>query len=58
MHQDLLAYVTKPVPLDARLAQLRQDMDQSKKQTENVRLTATQDLAWALINSPAFLFNR
>jgi len=24
----------------------------------NERLTAAQDLTWALINSPAFLFNR
>jgi hypothetical protein len=24
----------------------------------DARLTAMQDLAWALINSPAFLFNR
>jgi hypothetical protein len=56
--QDSLAYVSKPVPLDARLAQLRQDHEQSKKQADNVRLTAAQDLAWALINSPAFLFNR
>ena len=30
----------------------------SKKQLENRRLTATQDLTWALINSPSFLFNR
>lgn len=53
----LLAEVSKPVPLDNRLAQLRNDAQMSKTQLSNPRLTAAQDLAWALINSPAFLFN-
>lgn len=46
-----------PIRLDPVLVQLRRDYDLSKKQMENPRLTAAQDLAWALINSPAFLFN-
>jgi hypothetical protein len=53
-----LEFVTRPVPLDPALAQLRKDAEQSTKQTAEARLTAAQDLAWALINSPAFLFNR
>jgi hypothetical protein len=56
--QESLALVSKPVPLDPTLAQLRADTDQSTKQSSNERLTAAQDLVWALINSPAFLFNR
>lgn len=48
---------SKPVADDARLAQLRSDVAQSEKQVANLRLTTAQDLAWALINSPAFLFN-
>jgi len=55
--RNALAEVSKPVPLDPRLVQLRQDAETSKQQLTNVRLTAAQDLAWALINSPAFLFN-
>lgn len=31
---------------------------QAKREKENPRLAGMQDLAWALINSPAFLFNR
>jgi WD40 repeat protein len=58
VRKETLDLVSKPVPLDPLLAQLRQDSEQSKKQMENTRLTAAQDLAWALINSPAFLFNR
>ncbi|TDU68116.1 WD domain G-beta repeat uncharacterized protein [Prosthecobacter fusiformis] len=47
----------KPIVLDPKLIQLRRDSDLSAQQLGNKRLTAAQDLAWALINSPAFLFN-
>ena len=47
----------KPIVIDPKLVQLRRDADLSAKQLGNKRLTAAQDLAWALINSPAFLFN-
>jgi len=46
-----------PIKLDGKLVQLRQDAEQSKAQLANKRLTGVQDLAWALINNPAFLFN-
>ena len=52
-----LADAQKPIVLDPKLVQLRRDSDLSKGQLVNRRLTAAQDLAWALINSPAFLFN-
>ncbi|MFT3878711.1 MAG: DUF1553 domain-containing protein [Gemmatales bacterium] len=55
--QTTLTELAKPVPLDGKLAQLRLDAEQSKQQMANPRLTAAQDLVWALINSPAFLFN-
>ena len=55
--QDNLAYYNRPVQLDPMLAQLRHDVEMSTKQIADRRLTAAQDLAWALINSPAFLFN-
>ncbi|MFN0076743.1 MAG: DUF1549 domain-containing protein [Prosthecobacter sp.] len=47
----------KPIVLDPKLIQLRRDSALSQTQLGNKRLTAAQDLAWALINSPAFLFN-
>ena len=47
----------KPILLDPVLVQLRRDVELSRGQLANKRLTAAQDLAWALINSPAFLFN-
>lgn len=55
--RDQLEAATKPVPPDAKLAQLRADLEMSVKQAVSRRLTAAQDVAWALINSPAFLFN-
>jgi hypothetical protein len=47
----------KPVLDDPDLVRLRSDVEQSGQQLKNQRLTAIQDLAWALINSPAFFFN-
>jgi hypothetical protein len=47
----------KPIAIDPKLVQLRRDSALSKDQLVNKRLTAAQDLAWALINSPSFLFN-
>ena len=55
--REAVAQASKPVPIDPRLAQLRQDVEMSIKQAAVRRLTAAQDVAWALINSPAFLFN-
>lgn len=46
-----------PVPPDAKLERLKHDTDLSAAQLQTHRLTATQDLTWALINTPAFLFN-
>ena len=45
-------------PLDPQLDRLRLDAAQSTTQLQAERLTAAEDLTWALINSPAFLFNR
>jgi hypothetical protein len=55
--RDALANAELPIKLDPKLVQLRQDSTQSKLLMTNHRLTAAQDLAWALINTPAFLFN-
>jgi WD40 repeat protein len=55
--QQALAAAEKPIQIDPKLVQLRRDVELSKGQLTNKRLTAAQDLAWALINSPAFLFN-
>ncbi|MCE9607522.1 MAG: DUF1553 domain-containing protein [Planctomycetia bacterium] len=61
--QQLVALKTKvttaetPIMIDPPLVQLRADHAMSAKQNADKRLTVVQDLAWALMNSPAFLFN-
>ncbi|HEY2148727.1 MAG TPA: hypothetical protein VGH32_12370, partial [Pirellulales bacterium] len=43
---------------DAEFARLSQAVAQHSNYRANARLLGAQDLVWALINSPAFLFNR
>ena len=44
--------------LDTRWQELNTSVARSAEQLKNRRLLGVQDLAWALINNPAFLFNR
>ncbi len=55
--QGKVASASKPLMPDARLVQLRTDVEMSVNQAVDRRLTAAQDIVWALINSPSFLFN-
>ncbi|HEV2968479.1 MAG TPA: DUF1553 domain-containing protein, partial [Pirellulales bacterium] len=52
---DVAAYYRS---IDGELARLTQAVAQHSNDRANSRLLGAQDLAWALINSPAFLFNR
>ena len=52
-----LKYAQMPIEEDPRLIRFRKDLEISARQAKNPRLTAAQDLTWALINNPSFLFN-
>ncbi len=52
-----VAEVSQPLPDDPGLARLERAVVLSQAQLQQSRLTMAQDLAWALINSSAFLFN-
>ncbi|MFO1095572.1 MAG: DUF1553 domain-containing protein [Planctomycetaceae bacterium] len=53
-----VADLSQPLPIDPQLSRLERAVHLSGDQMQNARLTTAQDLTWALINSPAFLFNR
>jgi hypothetical protein len=55
--QNVLSKAELPIRIAPDLVQLREDAQASTQQTQNKRLTAAQDLTWALINSAGFLFN-
>jgi hypothetical protein len=55
--RDQLEYAQRPTQPDPVLVTLRHDLEMSVQQDTSRRLTAAQDITWALINSPAFLFN-
>ena len=60
---DIVNYITTTYPLFPISAvfldtQLERAVKLSSQQLESGRLTGVQDIAWALINSSAFLFNR
>ena len=44
--------------LDPEYKRLEATARMAAQQAQQYRLTGVQDLAWALINTPAFLFNR
>ena len=52
-----LKYAETPIEEDPRLIRFRKDVEMSAGQSKKFRLTAAQDLTWALINNPSFLFN-
>jgi len=56
--REKLSRVEVPVPAIPKLVRLKRAMQLSEQQMKNQRVTVVHDIAWALINSPAFLFNR
>jgi len=52
-----LSRANAPLVEDPKLTALKRAVELSKKQITNKRLYGAQDIAWALINNPAFLFN-
>jgi hypothetical protein len=64
IHPDIIRLQTeleqakKPLAEPAALLRLKRDVEYSTRQIEDRRLTNAEDLSWALINSPSFLFNR
>jgi hypothetical protein len=52
-----LTAAQEPIKIEPKLIQMRADAKMSAEQLKNTRLTGAQDLVWALVNNPAFLFN-
>ena len=53
----LARLAAEPLPPNPQLVRLERAERLSGEQVQSARLTAVQDLAWALMNGPAFLFN-
>jgi hypothetical protein len=55
--ENQLATAQQPLLIDPKLQQLRRAVELSEEQLKDKRLTIAQDIVWALINNPAFLYN-
>ncbi len=55
--QNRLDHQNKPLAADPQLERFERAVRLGETQLKNSRLTTIQDLTWALVNSPAFLFN-
>jgi WD40 repeat protein len=55
--EEYVSRTSAPLIEDPKLTALKRAVELSKKQVTNKRLYGAQDIAWALINNPAFLFN-
>ena len=53
-----IALESQPLTSDPHLVRLERAVKLSATQLTDLRSTMAQDLAWALVNSPSFLFNR
>jgi hypothetical protein len=56
--ENAIKVAEQPVVDSQTIVKIRRDLKFSNQQAANGRLTAAQDLTWALINNPSFLFNR
>ena len=56
--EQALKIASEPLSVDPQLTRLERAVKLSEGQLQDLRTTIAQDLAWALINSPSFLFNR
>ena len=56
-YQRRIEQLRRPSPVDPELAKLQKKLTISERQRQAKRVTAAQDLAWALINTPEFLYN-
>ena len=50
--------ISEFVKSDLKFQRLQKAVEQSRMEAQNPRLVGLQDLAWALVNNPSFLFNR
>ncbi len=53
-----IALESQPMTRDPQLVRLERAVKLSEEQLRDLRKTMAQDLSWALVNSPSFLFNR
>ena len=58
LRESKIALESQPLTRDPHLVRLERAVRLSEAQLTNLRFTMAQDLAWALVNSPSFLFNR